>query len=556
MAGWTLGVLAALCLAAPLASHAAIADAAMSAGCARPLAGSEATPPLDLYSHNGELTVHLNYQAGSDGAHRALYCFVTDGGVESPTLHVRPGDTLNIILHNALSAPAAGEMGMSRDPQGCGAPVMDASSVNMHFHGTNTTPTCHSDEVIHTLVNAGDTYAYQVKFPASEPPGLYWYHPHVHGLSEAAVLGGASGAIVVEGLQKLQPDVAGLPQRLLIVRDQRVANSPTPGGRVPSWDVTLNYVPIDWPAERPARITAPPGRRELWRVLNASADTVLDLKLLYDGVAQPLEVVALDGVPTGSQDGVGRGQPVWMRHIPIATAGRAEFVVATPPAGVRQAEFVTERVDVGPAGDNDPYRTLARIEPPAAAAQAGADLPRMPAASAAPAPPQLFASLDNAKVTAQRTLYFSEVFEGARKPPRGPESEPIQFYITEVGHTPRLFNANNPPAIVTTQGAVEEWTIQNRTNEVHEFHIHQIHFKLIKRDGVTLPPEQQQYLDTVQVPYRHGFGPIPSVTVLMDFRGNVTGDFVYHCHILEHEDGGMMAIIRVLPRAGQARPGV
>ena len=41
---------------------------------------------------------------------------------------------------------------------------------------------------------------------------------------------------------------------------------------------------------------------------------------------------------------------------------------------------------------------------------------------------------------------------------------------------------------------------------------------------------------------------IPSVKLRMDFRGPEVGDFVYHCHILEHEDGGMMAIIRVLPR--------
>jgi FtsP/CotA-like multicopper oxidase with cupredoxin domain len=84
---------------------------------------------------------------------------------------------------------------------------------------------------------------------------------------------------------------------------------------------------------------------------------------------------------------------------------------------------------------------------------------------------------------------------------------------------------------------------------VHAFHIHQIHFKLLDRDGAVLPPDQQQYLDTVTIPYWKGYGRYPSVTVLMDFRGKITGDFVYHCHILEHEDGGMMAIIRVNPRA-------
>ena len=95
---------------------------------------------------------------------------------------------------------------------------------------------------------------------------------------------------------------------------------------------------------------------------------------------------------------------------------------------------------------------------------------------------------------------------------------------------------------------MEDWTIQNRTPEVHEFHMHQIHFLLLAINGVPVPKEQQQLRDMVQVPYYSGTGPYPSVTVRMDFRGPDIGDFVYHCHILAHEDGGMMAIIRVLPR--------
>ena len=122
---------------------------------------------------------------------------------------------------------------------------MGPDSVNMHFHGTNTSPVCHQDEVIHTLINSGETFTYDVKFPNDEPPGLYWYHPHVHGIANAAVQGGASGAIVVEGLEKVQPAVAGLAQRIFVIRDQNVAGMPPPGGPndVPSWDLTLNYVP-------------------------------------------------------------------------------------------------------------------------------------------------------------------------------------------------------------------------------------------------------------------------------------------------------------------------
>jgi FtsP/CotA-like multicopper oxidase with cupredoxin domain len=533
---------------------AALGAEAAPSGCARPDVGSVVSAPPALYSQNGSLAVDLDYVSSVDAQGRTLYCFVTRSGRESPTLYVKPGDTLDINLRNLLPPPAQGAPTMEMDSKVCGDATMTTASVNMHFHGTNTTPSCHSDEVIHTLVNSGELFHYHVKFPASEPPGLYWYHPHVHGQAEAAVLGGATGAIVVQGIEKLQPAVAGLPERILVMRDQIVPGLPTPGGKIPSWDLSLNYVPISYPDETPGVIQVKPGRREFWRVVNAGADTVSNIELDYDGVAQPMQVVALDGVPTGSQDGTGTGKAVWMKHIELAPASRAEFVVTTPTADVKRAVLVSNRVDVGPAGDNDPTRTMARLEVRKGGGEdaeaMAAMTPTLPAAATSVAPPQLFDGLDSAKVTTQRRLYFSEVTIDAPKSRlRRRDDGAVQFYITEFGHRPKLFSASNPPAIETTQGAVEQWTIENRTQEVHAFHIHQIHFKLMERDGAVLPPSKQQYLDTVAIPYWKGHGPYPSVTVLMDFRGKITGDFVYHCHILEHEDGGMMATIRVKPRA-------
>jgi FtsP/CotA-like multicopper oxidase with cupredoxin domain len=129
-------------------------------------------------------------------------------------------------------------------------------------------------------------------------------------------------------------------------------------------------------------------------------------------------------------------------------------------------------------------------------------------------------------------------------------TELVHFYITVDGQQNRLFDPNEPPAITTNKGAVEEWTIQNRSPEVHEFHIHQIHFLVEEVDGVKIPKDQQQFYDTYQVGYYDGVSEtFPYIKVKMDFRGAVVGDFVYHCHILDHEDGGMMAKIRVLPKA-------
>ena len=533
--GWTLLIVICAFIALP-----ACGFAQGSSPCPRPAAGSVVAAPPDLFSEHGVLKVEFDYFTTVDAAGRNLFCFVTPSGEQAPTLHVQPGDTLEITVRNKVPEPPSGasmERAGSASKQ-CGAATMTASSVNIHFHGTNTSPTCHSDEVIHTIINSGQSFEYSVHFPADEPPGLYWYHPHIHGIAEAAVQGGASGAIIVEGIAKLQPAVAGLPERVLIIRDQNVAGNPTPGGPVPSWDVTLNYIPIPYPSFTPAIIKMKPGEREFWRVANASADSIMDLQVKYDGLAQPLQLVAFDGVPIGSQDGTRRGTVVTRTDVLIPPAGRAEFILDGPSAKVKSAVFQTLNVDTGPDGDNDPQRPLAVI-------QATPNAPPLPSAQepSGPANPQRFEGLAQAVPTANRQLYFSEVLSDPSNP-----ASPTNFYITVDGAPPTLFDPNNPPAITTSQGSVEDWTIQNRSGENHEFHIHQIHFLLLAVNGVPVPVEQQQFYDTYQIPYWKGTGPYPSITVRMDFRGPDTGDFVYHCHILGHEDNGMMAIIRVLPR--------
>jgi FtsP/CotA-like multicopper oxidase with cupredoxin domain len=146
-------------------------------------------------------------------------------------------------------------------------------------------------------------------------------------------------------------------------------------------------------------------------------------------------------------------------------------------------------------------------------------------------------------VTAQRHLHFSE------------NADQTQFFITVDGQKEVVFSANNPPAVITTQGSVEDWYIENRAQENHEFHFHQLHFMVLSQDNFQVNGSQPvgaiqgQLMDMIEVPFWDGnpAHPYPRVRVRMDFRGPDIGDFVYHCHILNHEDQGMMAIIRVLP---------
>jgi FtsP/CotA-like multicopper oxidase with cupredoxin domain len=523
--------------------------------CQRPAAGSVVTDPPSLFSSNGVLAVQFSYQHVLDTAGRDLFCFMTPNGLQNPTLYVKPGDHLLITVTNNLD-PGTGSMGVSGP--NCGASSMNSSSLNIHYHGTNTSPTCHQDEVIKTIINPHETFQYNVAFPANEPPGLYWYHPHVHGIAEHALQGGASGAIVVEGIENVQPAVSELRERILVVRDQNVPGMPTPTGNVPSWDVSLNFIPITSPTDPnssnfvPAILQMDAGDREFFRVSNSSADTILDLQYVFDGAPQKLQVVAIDGVAVGSQDEDGPRGTISVPHFVLAPASRVEFIVSAPPRAVQLAQLITLGINTGPLGDDDPQRPLATIQ------LLDGDSSRI-AARALPAfksfsrASQRFAGLASAPIAARRVVYFDENCPAIPLPPPNPTCAPSQFFMAVDGKPEHIFDPNLPPDIVATQGTAEEWIIQNRAGENHEFHFHQVHFLVKSQDNfetngsVQSPALTGQYLDMIQVPYWDGNKnhPFPSVTVLIDFRGPDIGDFVFHCHILNHEDLGMMNIIQV-----------
>jgi len=513
--------------------------------CPRPEAGSVVRNPVALFSSKGVLNVCFSYEHRIDSSGRELFCFMTPEGLQNPTLHVNPGDRLIITVTN--NTPA-GTGGMMINPPNCGNRTMNRSSVNIHYHGTNTAPKCHQDEVIKTLVNSGETFQYNVSFPSNEPPGLYWYHPHVHGINEAAVQGGAAGALVLDGINNVQPDVSGLRHRIFLVRDQHVPGNPNPTGNIPSWDVTLNYVPITSPTDPnsnnfvPAILHMAPGEKQFWRVSNSSADTILDLQYVFDGVPQQIQVVAIDGVAVNSQDGTKPAHTIPATHFTLPPAARLEFIVPAPPASVRLAQLITLGINTGPLGDNDPQRPLVTIKlvNPGDDQDASNDDNAGTFAELDTRQPR-FAGLGSAPIAVQRTVFFDE------------NQTTQQFFMAVEGKPEHLFDPNAPPDIVATQGTVEAWIIQNRTGENHEFHFHQLHFLVESQNNFELNGSQQapaitgQYLDTIQVPFwdQNPAHPFPSVTLRIDFRGHDIGDFVFHCHIINHEDLGMMNIIRV-----------
>ncbi len=538
--------------------------------CNRPAVGSVVPEPPEVESRNGVLRLQFTYRNLLDAAGSVRYCYVDAEGQEAPVLRLRAGDELILDLKNDLQSglPArpgigmkAGHMHVSSDA--CASGEMDALSTNLHFHGLTVPPACHQDDVLRTFIAPNSKpFEYRFQIPADEAPGMYWYHPHVHGFTSPQVLGGASGAIIVDGLERANTQLAGLPERTFIIRDQDLLNPDAPpvdsgnvpppivlhdaegdvlntgtGGGKPAKDLSINFVPVPYPEYTPAKIPIKPLERQLWRVLNASAITYLNLQIIVDGSPQPLGVVALDGIPI-NENGMAGNRILWESHVLLPPAGRVEFIMKAPRAGA-QAKLITRSFDTGPDGENDPTRPLANI-------LATADAPeprRMLAAAPAPFPRPQIAWLGNVKPAAQRKLYFSE----RPQDPANPAS-PTLFFITVDGQTPALFDPAAPtPNITVRDGDVEDWTIENRTREVHAFHIHQTHFMLLEWNGI--PLDEPFLRDTINVAYWNGKSAYyPSVKVRIDFRDpNIVGTFLYHCHLLEHEDGGMMGTIRVLP---------
>ena len=108
-----------------------------------------------------------------------------------------------------------------------------------------------------------------------------------------------------------------------------------------------------------------------------------------------------------------------------------------------------------------------------------------------------------------------------------------------------LFDPNSTePTFVVRHGEVEDWTIENRSRESHAFHVHQLHFIVVGSKGSRW--EEPTLRDTIDLPAWNGLTPYPSITVRMDFRDPaIVGTFPFHCHILQHLDGGMMGTVRV-----------
>jgi suppressor of ftsI len=391
---------------------------------------------------------------------------------------------------------------------------------NLHFHGLHVSPDAPQDDVISMMAKPGEALHYVVDIPADQPPGLYWYHTHPHGESYQQSLDGMSGAIVVDGIDRYVPEVRSMKERILILRDAelhpedaasaalktQVQMSASKCGAAtgdPMRVFTVNGV------VRP-RISIAPGEKQFWRIVNASPDLYADLEIDSEQMA----VVALDGMPLGFHDPGRRTEQ--FRHLLLSPAGRVEAIVTGPKAGAK-ASLRSRCVDTGADGDPNLAMVIADLDesghpPPPHVSPAA---PSRVSAVHIPVPNRLRSSLERNEP--QFVVTFTEDKNG--------------FYINNRKYTP-----SDGPMTTVQVGHYVHWRVVNSTHEDHPFHIHQVHFLVYKENGTQ--KGQPEWMDTVNI------GPEGSVDLIMDFTDPIIrGMSLFHCHLLKHEDKGMMAKI-------------
>ena len=443
--------------------------------------------PPELKSANGELRTIFTVGTSTfqvDG--RTVTSAVYNGAYIPPVLRLRPGDTLFLDLDNRIT-----------------------EQTNLHYHGLNVSPRINADgtvsDNIFVMVDPGARLNYRVAIPANHNPGLYWYHTHRHELAERQVMGGLSGGIVIDGVLDPFPQLQGITERIMLLKDIQI----TPQGTIP------DNIDPSAPSMRTVngltnpKIVIKPGETQFLRIANVGADIYYQLKL--DG-HKFYEL---------ARDGNRRSQLLELDELLLPPASRSEVLIQGAPHG--RYAFRALAFDTGPAGDSYGEATLATV-----VSQGKAETP-LSLALVMP----VVEDFRQLPVARRRTITFDESADGNT------------FYI-DSGDGPKQFDANRVDSTITV-GTVEEWTVLNATQELHVFHIHQTDFQVIEVNGVPQPFVGHQ--DNVNVSY----APTPAsppgqVKVLIDFRNPIiVGKFVYHCHILEHEDGGMMAVAEVTP---------
>jgi FtsP/CotA-like multicopper oxidase with cupredoxin domain len=431
--------------------------------------------PPEIRSENGVLNATLTaapgrVQLGEFAFPGLLY----NGAYTPPLLRPKLGDTMRIRFRNQLPD----------DPS------------NLHYHGLSVSPQGNSDNVfIH--VHPGQEFDYEVRIPAQDRqgPGFFWYHPHAHGVVTKQIMGGMSGGLVVDGIERLFPVLSGLWERFLLIKHVELGDE--------NEVISIN-------GQIDPEIAIRPNEMQFWRIGHIGA--TLFIKFRIEGMA--LYVLATDGHPLS--------QPRKVSELLLGPGQRIDAIAIGPQPGeyaLRTIPFQNEAWR-----KPDPAQQLATIVSegsPANGADVESEVLRHRVTGA-----RWFDEVRATPIARRRRLEYS------RTPDRH------VFMIDG-----RVMDEHRVDQTVRL-GDTEEWTVVNTDEQYHSFHIHQTAFRVTEVNGVI--QDEDSLRDTVSLPPATERRP-SEVKVVIPFTDPViVGRFVYHCHAVDHEDKGMMGIVEVV----------
>ncbi|HSF42795.1 MAG TPA: multicopper oxidase domain-containing protein [Thermoanaerobaculia bacterium] len=524
-------------------------SAALALGTALPALAqvemlSEAVPtapsPLpeleSLRSGNGTMNVNLRLQyslnrIGKDTVSLRSY----DGRLVGPTLRVKPGDVLNVWLDNqlpCLTPPCRCQEGpalehhhveMVNGALGAEPSPSTFNTTNLHTHGLHVSPKDPADNVLREVL-PGCSYPFQFQIPKNHPAGTFWYHPHVHGSTAIQVGSSGVGALIVEGGLDLVPEIRAAEERILVFQQipytckaretdpQSPCTSADPG-KVESFNLFGNGKwPKSWQAttingEVQPVIHMQPGEVQRWRMIHGGVrETILaGVATGPSSSALPgwLHEIALDGLPTG--------EVAPRTTVELQPGYRADLLVKAQRPG-----------------------TYYLIDKPTSAEQS------------------LLAEAESQKILA--VIVVSGAVNDMRLPTNAQVSRfrlpsvrdeevlgrPIQSVIFNIENNKFTVDGEEFPGSTRSLqlGKADEWKVESKLAN-HPFHIHVNPFEVLEKDssGRVI---RRYWKDTILVK--------PGQPLTLRSRYEVfDGKFVLHCHILDHEDRGMMQYVEIKP---------
>ncbi|MDE5109452.1 MAG: multicopper oxidase domain-containing protein, partial [Trichodesmium sp. St17_bin3_1_1] len=250
---------------------------------------------------------------------KQAYVLNYNGQIPGPRLEVKPGDTIRINFTNNLPQPT-----------------------NIHYHGLHIPMTGNADNVF-LNISPGDRLRYEFQIPENHNAGMFWYHPHLHGLVAEQLFGGLAGLFIVRGELDEIPEVKAASEQFLVLQDFALDQK---GNLLPYQELSImtgregNLITAN--GQSNPKLVVPPQNLLRIRILNASSSRFYRLSL----EEHPFYLIATDGGALA--------EPVEMSELLLTPGERADVLVQgnREPGEYRLLNLPYERVGIGMMGTN------------------------------------------------------------------------------------------------------------------------------------------------------------------------------------------------------------